>query len=220
MRSTATDGVYTVHIPHATVHMVSHQVSLTHKFTILITPCSHPCCSLHQPLAASRIASISIQLGDTEQTLGQTIQIGCRQVPLLNVGACCRTGEMAISPCATECKHYAPVTAHLHAIFSRTIGLRAMFTTLLTPTRRSPLPQQPTPVPPSTATAVRQPLHFTGHLPLEAHFAQWGREYGRLSTQQQFCPALTFCIDLYFVCWSCLYDCQARTYSTCATLGT
>ena len=94
-----------------------------------------------------------------------------------------RPREMAISPCATECKHHAPVTAHLLAIFSRTIVLRAMFTTLLTPTRRSPLPQQPTPVPPSTATAVRQPLHFTGHLLLEAHFAQWGREYGRNSVQ-------------------------------------
>ena len=105
-----------------------------------------------------------------------------------------------------ECKQYAPVTAHLHAIFSplpdsapdvfmravpvkknRTIVLRAMVTTLPTPTRRSPLPQQPT-LPPSIATDVRQPHNFTCHSPLEANCAQWGREYGRLPTHQQFCP--------------------------------
>ena len=56
-----------------------------------------------------------------------------------------------------------------------------MFTTLLTPTRRSPLPQQPTPRPPSTTTDVQQQLHFTGHLPPEAHSAQWDHEYGRLA---------------------------------------
>ena len=54
----------------------------------------------------------------------------------------------------------------------RVIVIFAMFTILLTPTRRIPLPRY--------TTTDAQALHVTGHLPPEAHSAQWNHECGRL----------------------------------------
>ena len=78
----------------------------------------------------------------------------------------------------------APSTKHSHRALStkrvRVIVICAMLTTLLTPTRRIPSQPQSTPLPPSTSTNA-QALHVTGHVPPEAHTAQWGHECGRLA---------------------------------------
>ena len=66
-----------------------------------------------------------------------------------------------------------PILAQGHRVLStkrvRVIVICDMFTTLLTPTRRtSSQPQQPTPLPSSTSTQAQSP-HVTSHITPEAH---------------------------------------------------
>ena len=59
--------------------------------------------------------------------------------------------------------------------------IRAMFTTLLTSSRRSPSPPQHSQLPLTTAPDTRLPLHLTSQQTPEAHTAGWEHEYGRLA---------------------------------------